>query len=74
VLGRTKQIVARATLGGRKLTLYIVFVLIVLYFSLQCSERCSCCTCNTTPHSRLVIKGNTPDQDLLVGVVSFGYG
>ena len=30
MLGRTKQIVVWVTLGGRKLTLYIVIVLIVL--------------------------------------------
>ena len=71
MFGRGRQVVVRVTLGDRKSTLCIV--LIVLYFSSMLTMLFCCITCKTTPHSRLVIKGNTPDQDLLVGVVSWGF-
>ena len=66
----------------RKLTLWIALILLLLLFSAPSTHviascqysRCSCFITCMLLNSRLVIKGNTPDQDLLVGVVSWGLG
>lgn len=59
----------KAILGGREFSYCIVLSCLCDIMSLQLSTY-ACFNLR----SRLVITGNTPDQDLLVGVVSWGLG